>query len=437
MTTPEQPAASSPYRHIWRWHFYAGVLVAPVLVVVSVTGGLYTFKAEIDGFNNRRVLAVNPADSRATYQEQIRAAQASLPAGYTVGGLEISPEPDRATVLTFHGANRPAQRIGVDPYTGQVLGELEADTFSPWVLALHRNLFLGTTGRAGVELATGWTIVLLATGLYLWWPRRAERVRGVWLPRLRAKPYAVLRDLHTLVGLYTLPLVLVIAATGLLYSLTWGAGYRYAAQATGGGTFFSNPPKSTGAKGAPVPVDAVVATVRRLYPDQPLSVFLPRRPDDSVTVFVRGTSGASNRAYVVLHRADASVLLDRPTGEFPATARWASWNLALHVGTVGGMPTKVLWAAACAVLVWLPVTGFWMWWERRPNRRTGLPRRPDARVPRWVVAVAGVLGLLLPTVGLSMLVVVALEWGVGRAVRYWRRSRSGGFEAVAVADRGE
>lgn len=424
MTTPEQPsAAPSPYRAVWRWHFYAGVLVSPVLVVLAVTGGLYTFKAEIDGAINARVLTAHPADGRITYQEQIRAAQASLPGGYTVSGLEISPEPDRATVLTFQGANRPVRRVGVDPYTGEVLGELEPDRFFPWVLTLHRNLFLGTTGRVIVELVTGWTIVLLATGLYLWWPRRAERVRGVWLPRLRAKPYTVLRDLHTLAGLYFLPLALVIAATGLLYSLTWGASYRYAARATGAGSFFSNPPKSPDAKGAPVPVDAVVATARQLYPDQPLSVFLPRRPDDSVTLFVRGTTGPSNHAFVVLHRANASVLLNKTTDEFPTTTQWATWNFALHVGSVGGTPTKVLWALACAVLVGLPVTGFWMWWKRRPKRQIGLPRRPDARIPWWVIASAGALGLVLPTVGISMLAVLSGEWVVGRIARLYRRSR--------------
>jgi hypothetical protein len=44
-----RPAAKeSLYRIIWRWHFYAGVLIAPVLPVVAVTGALYIFRQEIE-----------------------------------------------------------------------------------------------------------------------------------------------------------------------------------------------------------------------------------------------------------------------------------------------------------------------------------------------------------------------------------------------------
>jgi uncharacterized iron-regulated membrane protein len=112
------------------------------------------------------------------------------------------------------------------------------------------------------------------------------------------------------------------------------------------------------------------------------------------------------------------------TSKFPATAQWASWNFALHVGSVGGVPTKVLWAGACGVLVGLPITGFWMWWKRRPSRQLGLPHRPAVRIPWWVILTAGALGLLLPTVGLSILVVLIVEWTVGRIVRRYRRGRS-------------
>lgn len=42
------PALSGAYRAVWRWHFYAGLLVLPFLMLMALTGGLYLFKAEID-----------------------------------------------------------------------------------------------------------------------------------------------------------------------------------------------------------------------------------------------------------------------------------------------------------------------------------------------------------------------------------------------------
>ena len=60
-----------------------------------------------------------------------------------------------------------------------------------------------------VELVTCWTIVLVISGVYLWWPRRRERVWGTFLPRLRRHPYVALRDLHAVSGFYVAAVALV------------------------------------------------------------------------------------------------------------------------------------------------------------------------------------------------------------------------------------
>ncbi len=111
--------------------------------------------------------------------------------------------------------------------SGRAIGD---DSFFRVVLDLHRRLFIGTTGRAVVETVTCWTIILLVTGLFLWFPRRAS-VRGCICVRLWAKPYTVLRDLHAIAGVLLVPIALTITLTGLVYSLVWGSGYSYARRA--------------------------------------------------------------------------------------------------------------------------------------------------------------------------------------------------------------
>ena len=39
---------SSHYQRIWRWHFYAGLFVAPFLILLSLTGIVYLFKPQLD-----------------------------------------------------------------------------------------------------------------------------------------------------------------------------------------------------------------------------------------------------------------------------------------------------------------------------------------------------------------------------------------------------
>jgi uncharacterized iron-regulated membrane protein len=49
MTHSSDPSEKAAfYRMIWRWHFYAGLLVMPMVLILSLTGAMYLFKPQID-----------------------------------------------------------------------------------------------------------------------------------------------------------------------------------------------------------------------------------------------------------------------------------------------------------------------------------------------------------------------------------------------------
>lgn len=217
------------YRVVWRWHYYAGMIVAPALIVVAATGGLYVFKDELEAVIYPGVTYVEPAAERTSYERQLAAARAAVPAANRVNLLQVFINPKRATGMVFR---ERAQFVYTDPYRGHYLGAIEMAGFFDSVLKLHRTLFLGTTGRIVVELTTCWTIVLAVTGIYLWWPRKANQMWGVWLPRLRQKTYVLPRDLHVVGGIYVAIVAIVISLTGLIYTCVWGRGFQYAGQKT-------------------------------------------------------------------------------------------------------------------------------------------------------------------------------------------------------------
>lgn len=420
---PARRAGEGLYRTFWRWHFYAGVLVAPVLCVVAVTGAIYVFKSELERALYADTMFVVPQPSRVPLDTQLAAARASVPEGYAATRFELSADPTRATSVLLVGKDRPFRRVYVNPHTGAVQGEVGDDNFFRVVLDVHRRLFLGSVGRVVVELTACWTIVLLVTGFYLWWPRRAEKLKGVFVPRLRTRPYLVLRDLHTVAGFYLLPVAFLIACTGLLYTLVWGSGYKYAAQKTGAFAIFTNPPASASPPAAkPVPLDRVARTAREQFPDAGgWNVTLPQKAGQAVVVLASGERGPNTQGILVLDHATGEVLGRKTHVEFPAVAQWSNWNYPLHVGSVLGTPTKVVWLVACLVLLALPVTGLWMWWKRRPVGQTGFPRRPDVRRPRWLVGAVVALAVLLPVFGASVLLILAGGWLAGR-FRSWRAS---------------
>jgi uncharacterized iron-regulated membrane protein len=409
--TRRSAASDLLYRIIWRWHFYAGMIIAPVVIVVSGTGALWIFKDELEGILHPGVVYVEPTAERATYEQQLAAARAAVGPEYQIWMLQVFMNPKRATRLAMGGKN--FQYGYVDPYRGRYLGAIEKGGFSDVVLDLHRTLFLGTTGRILVELTTCWTIVLAVTGIYLWWPRRANQVWGVWLPRFRQKPYIILRDLHSLSGIYVAIVAIVIALTGLIYTYVWGSGYRYLAQKTDAYDVFSKPMLSKSPPEAKdVSIDRLVEIAQQKMPGNNLTVSFPRAPNAVFLV-------TGNNEFLFIDRASGEILEDRYNSQMKTMYWLGTWNFALHVGTIWGLPSKILWLVTCVILVTSPVTGVWMWWERRPTGRLGLPRRVDTRRPGWLVATIIATSILLPTVGLSVVVVLAGEQLVARSWRQW------------------
>jgi len=416
---PRQSATGDRlYRVVWRWHFYAGMIVAPVLIVVVVTGALYIFKDELEGVLYPGVTYVEPAAERVSYEQQLAAARAAVPPTYRIGLMQVFMNPKRATALAMYGAK--FQYGYVDPYRGRYLGSIEQGGFFDVVLKLHRTLFLGVTGRILVELTTCWAIVLAATGIYLWWPRKWKQVWGVWLSRFRRKPYVVLRDLHTVSGIYVAVVAIVISLTGLIYTSVWGIGFQYAGKRTDAYDMFSKPMQSKSSpQSKDIPMDRIVEIAQQRMPGNNLTVWFPRAPNAVYLVTANNERGPGVNELLFIDRASGEILEDRYNSQTKTVYWLETWNYPLHVGTIWGMPSKIVWLVTCIILMTSPVTGVWMWWERRPRGKLGLPRRIEARRARWVVATIAATSLLLPVLGVSVVIFLVVELAVSRLRRAW------------------
>jgi uncharacterized iron-regulated membrane protein len=414
-SAPEPAEAARPgaslYRVFWRWHFYAGILVAPVLLVVAITGALYIFRAEVEDWAHAGLRFVEPDGSRAGAQAQVQAAAAAFP-GLTPARIEQPVAPDRASMVALEAEGGKAVATAyVDPYRLLVLGSEDPGDLGPLArffdvtLEIHRTLFAGSFGRIVVELAIGWTIILLVTGTYLWWPRRSGHNPGTWWPRLKAKPYTILRDLHNVLGFYLLAPMLVIVATGLFYTLVWSEAFHFVTSDR------SKAPEQAALEGSASPAAGWAAKVtlneaeaaqRERYPDRSISIDLKPNGDGGIR---GGAANDYNNSYgpyvsaqLVLDPDDGRVRSQKTLAE-DERYWWHGWTYPLHVGSVYGLATKVLWLVACLVLAALPVTGLWMWWIRRPAGRTGFPRRPERRLPPVAARLHRLLGHPAPRRG--------------------------------------
>ncbi len=219
-----------------RVHFLAGILVAPFLLVLSLTGLVYVFSPQIhDDLYAGQLFVQQVGDAPRPVAEQVAAA---LDAHPEAALLSVVPPPDadRTTRvnLAVPSLDEPgeARTVFVDPYTNYINGELTTvDGRMPanvWLRDLHANFHLGEVGRLYSEIAASWLPVLVVGGLVLWigkQGRRRRTARELLVPVPRGKgEQARLRSVHGPLGIWLTVGLLVMSVTGLTMSRFAGWG---------------------------------------------------------------------------------------------------------------------------------------------------------------------------------------------------------------------
>ena len=425
---------------VLRLHFYAGVLVAPFLVVACLTGLAYVFSPQIDDLVYSHELIVGPhAGAPRPLDDQIAAALAAHPEG-TLSSVLHPGDANRTTgvVLAVPGLPEDTERtVYVDPYTAQVRGSLDTWYDDPPLQttldALHRTLLLGAPGRVYSELAASWLWVLVLGGLALWvgrW-RRHRRLAAAVVPPIGARPgRRRLLGWHGAVGVWLSIALLFISATGLTWSQF--AGVRFQAAVN---TIKGNTPELVA---APVPARDVPQIAVQTALDnahaagltQLLKITMPSAPGTPFTV-------AENAGTWPVQR-DA-VSLDPYTGAVTETVLWRDWpvmakltriGILAHMGSLFGLVSQLALAAMALGLLCLLFWGYRMWWRRRPTRgaRRGLHppvhrgtlRALSQPAAFAVVLATVVVGWLMPVLGVSLLVFLAGD----AAAAAWARRRT-------------
>jgi len=416
------------YRKVWRWPFYAGLFTAPILILAAVTGALYVFIDELKPLMYPRLmLAADPTATPKPLDELVADVRRQMPdARVTFAAEQVAS--DRTVEIGVKTGDQFGTAL-VEPSSGAIAGVYhEHGSFFGIVLDLHRRLMLGKTGRTFVELAVSWGVVLLITGVYLWWPRKTGRAtaggRGVWRPRLSGSFRTVLRDWHAVVGFYSVPTAAFILVTGLFFTSFFGQTYNRISKVTGSAP--ADPPQSTPVPGRPeISVAAALAAADGLLPGAgPRRVLFPQKPTESLKVARRDTSNPTWKTTVHLDAWSGAVLAAPGWDDASLMQKVRLSVYPIHVGSIFGVPTKILALVTCLALVLMTVTGVWMWWRRRPRGTWGLPPSAgDAEVSGLLIGVILVVSFLLPMMGVSLAAILVIEFAWSRLAR----RRAGGI----------
>ena len=450
--TPAPTQKSWPdYRAVWRWHFYASLFSIPFVIILSISGAIYLFKPQIEAWNERAFNNLTIDQPLATPAEQVRAALAAVPDS-TFNAYELPATPTAAPRVIVK-SNKVSVRVYVHPQTLEILGSFpDNQRLIGTIKRLHGELLLGDRGSMIVELAASWTVIMLLTGLYLWWPRQVKGLGGVLYPRLSQGSRIFWRDIHSVTGIWISGLALFLLLSGLPWAKSWGNYLKAVRQFTGTAVVKQDwtsgsesptakskgdnsgehsghsmgSPRKKGGRDRPTPKDLtpinlIVAKVQPFSLSPPVLISAPASGSNNWTA----KSNAANRPLRV------TLEVDGKTGEIASREAFQDrhWidqlvaiGIAAHEGQLFGWPNQALGLIAALGLILLSISGLILWWQRKDQGVLGAPKALlSPRVSFGLLALVLLLGIYLPLFGTSLLLVLALEWSLLRRIGPVRR----------------
>ncbi|WPF68215.1 PepSY domain-containing protein [Corynebacterium sp. 21KM1197] len=426
---------------LYRMHSWAGILVAPFLVLAALTGLAYAIAPTLEQMVYRDVLTTEATGEHISAAEAIDIAREVHP-DLELAGVQVNDREDATMRVLFLDPALPSssykQAVFIDPVSGEVLGDMPqyGSSSSLPLRALlsegHANLWLGEPGRFYSEMAASWLGAMTLTGAFLLFQRWRRSTSK------KNKP----RRWHSLVGLLCIPGFLFLTVTGLTWSSTSGGTIgeirtqldwrRPTPDVT------ATAPLSAGAQSEDAPADAAAAG------DAGADAAIAAAREAGLTGFLTATAPTEPEAPDVWTVAESTaqpwvfsydaVAINAATGEVVDTVPFSSWSLPAklsewliraHMGILLGLLNQLVLVGLAVGLLASIVLGYIMWWRRGKGSSFGRLPAPrsweNVSRPALIcfLLILVVYGIFAPYFGLSVLAFVAID----ATYRAFRRRR--------------
>jgi uncharacterized iron-regulated membrane protein len=428
-----------------RLHFWSALIASPFAVVAAATGLLYVFTPQIESALYAHLDTVMPQSQTKTLDDAVAAAKQTAPAGWTLHSVMPAQDADDSVKLAFmpppakaatagqggngsHGGHGSAGKskpeflrpnfgfpsrstvVYVNPYSAEVLGQLpQADRFNVWARKLHSSLMQSDSWRWMIELAASWLMVMLVTGVYLWWPAAGQPA----LPQAGAKGRAAWKQWHAFAGVSLGLMSAVILTTGLTWSQYAGSQVKWARDATG-----QTPPRipakfqsSVPSQGQMLNWQQALQAIRQHAPQVSMQIMAPSGPEGVWRANQMDRGDPSKRFDLLVDAYSGARLYYSGWDQQTVFGKATGIGIPFHRGEFGWWNQALLFIFGAGV-VFSIVSGWVMYFQRRARGLAGLPKLlPGAwkSVSPW----AGLGGLLilvaLPLLAASAAVVVLAE----------------------------
>lgn len=355
-------------------HLWLGVSSGLVVFIVALTGSILVFEEELEPVIYPEFHLVEaPKDQSPLSLDKLRSIVTKTYPKQRIARIAIEPHPGRTVIFGLVKGKKEKDifSVAVNPYTAEITDtRRENESFFHIVLQLHRYLCMEDTGKAITGIATILFIVIMITGLVLWWPNRKQTKQRFTI-KWNAKFKRLNWDLHAVFGFYVLPFTFLIALTGLVWSYKWVNGMIFL-------TFDGKPqqkreaPANVGINHTHGTLAKITAETHRLlsYPGR-IQFTLPESDGLSISVSkVNETASVSNVVdFLYFDQNDGHLLSKRLYDDETTGMKVRRLIFPIHTGSIWGWPTKVLALIVALITATLPVTGVVIWVGRKFKKK--------------------------------------------------------------------
>ena len=361
-------------KSIGKIHLWLGLSSGLLVFIIAITGCIYAFQEEIQNLTQPYRFVEHQQQPVLPPSKLKAIAEKELP-GKKIHAV-LYAKPGKAAQAIFYNADPEYYfLVYLNPFSGEVLKVKDAQAgFFPFILDGHFYLWLPhQIGQPVVATATLVFLVMLISGLFLWWPRNKkatkQRFSIRWNARWRRKNY----DLHNVLGFYATWIAIILAATGLVWGFEWFAqGYYKLAGGEKSLLYIEPKSDSTLVYQSDVPaIDRLYAMMRSENPTaEVLEVHIPETASSAIEVSINPddeTYWQADYRYFDQYTLE-ELSVDHIYGK-SANASVADnlmrMNYDIHTGAVIGLSGKIIAFFASLIVASLPITGFYIWWGRK------------------------------------------------------------------------
>lgn len=378
-------------------HLWLSVPFGILITLICFSGAALVFEKEVMELCHRELYFVKKVEAAPLPMEQLMTkVAATLPDSVSVTGVNISSDPERAYQVTLSKPRRAS--MYVDQYTGEITGKYERAPFFNFMFRMHRWLLDSMKqdggifwGKMIVGTSTLMFVFVLISGVVVWWPRTRKALKNSLKIVANKGWRRFWYDLHVAGGMYALVFLLAMALTGLTWSFQWYRTGFYktfgvevqpsmghgnaAANATAKGGKRDGKPEGREGRGAHryspyTNWQQVYEQLAEANPDyRQISV-----SDGSASVAVPRFGNQRGTDRYKFNPRNGEITETTLYKDLDNSGKIRGWIYSVHVGSWGGMLTRILTFVAALIGASLPLTGYYLWIRKKIKRRPASPK---------------------------------------------------------------